>query len=332
MIGLVQVNMAPSHPVKIVLGTHQIGDASAWPGIIHFTTKEQVLALTSAFKARGHTDLDTARNYPGSEALLGATGAPSEFSIHTKIFGGGPEATASKWHSRDAIAASIAASLEDLGVDSVETMFLHVPDRETSLEETLKAMDEAHAKGQFKKLGVSNYTAKEVSDMLEICEREGFEKPSVYQGHYNAVFRSGEEELFPLLRKHGIAFWAFSPAAGGFFSDQKKASARWDEKTLVGQLYNNFYGSPAIETSASAVRASASAHGINPHEAALRWTVHHSILDGTFGDAVLFGMSKLEQLEQTLDAVEAGPLPDDLATLISGIYATFDGPGPAYHL
>jgi aflatoxin B1 aldehyde reductase len=202
--------MAPSQPVKIVLGTHQIGDASVYPGIIHFETKEQVLALTSAFKARGYTDLDTARNYPGSEALLGFTGAPSQFLIHTKIFSGMPgEPPVPRWHSRDAIAISITASLKDLGVDSVETMSLHVPDRETPLEETLKAMDDAHAKKQFKQFGISNYAAKEVSDMLEICEKNGLVKPSVYQGHYNAVCRGGEKELIPLLRKHGIAFWAF---------------------------------------------------------------------------------------------------------------------------
>jgi aflatoxin B1 aldehyde reductase len=101
---------------------------------------------------------------------------------------------------------------------------------------------------------------------------------------------------------------------------------------MVGQLYNNLYGSPAVEASASAVRAAASAHDISPHAAALRWTIFHSMLDGSYGDAVLVGMSKLEQLNQTLDAIEAGPLPDNLADKISGIYATFDGSGPVYHL
>lgn len=146
----------------------------------------------------------------GSEALLGAVDAPSQFKLHTKIASGHPAApSASGWHSRDAIAASISASLKDLGVDSVETMMLHVPDRETPLQETLRAIHEAYVKGQFKKFGISNYSAEEVQQMLNICEAEGLVKPSVYEGHYNAVFRSGEQELFPLLRKHGISFWAY---------------------------------------------------------------------------------------------------------------------------
>ncbi|PVI02201.1 Aldo/keto reductase [Periconia macrospinosa] len=325
--------MAPQQPVKIILGTHQIGDATLFPGIIHFTTKEQVTALLTAFKDRGYIDLDTARNYPGSESLLAAANAPLHFNIHTKILSGMPGAPlVPAWHSRDAIAASISASLKNLCVDSVETMFLHVPDRDTPLTETLRAINEAYAKGQFKKFGISNYMAKEVEEMLDICEREGLVKPSVFEGHYNAACRSGEEELFPLLRKHGVSFWAYSPAAGGFFSDQRQDSPRWDDKTVVGQLYQKLYGSEAVQASVSAVRAAASAHGISPHAAALRWTIFHSTLDGSYGDGVTFGMSKIEQLHQTLDAIDAGPLPDDVAEKISGICATFEGTGPAYHL
>lgn len=88
-------------------------------------------------------------------------------------------------------------------------MFLHLPDRQTPFEDAVRAMDEGFREGRFKKLGLSNYSAAEVKEIIEICERKGYVKPSVYQGHYNAVVRGGEEELFPLLRKHGIAFYAF---------------------------------------------------------------------------------------------------------------------------
>jgi aflatoxin B1 aldehyde reductase len=63
--------------------------------------------------------------------------------------------------------------------------------------------------GKFKAFGLSNYTAAEVEEILRICDEGGFRKPTVYQGQYNAIVRGGEEELFPLLRKHGIAFYAW---------------------------------------------------------------------------------------------------------------------------
>jgi aflatoxin B1 aldehyde reductase len=43
---------------------------------------------------------------------------------------------------------------------------------------------------------------------FDICEANGYVKPTVYQGMYNVVFRRSEENLFPLLRKHNCAFYA----------------------------------------------------------------------------------------------------------------------------
>lgn len=69
-------------------------------------------------------------------------------------------------------------------------------------------MDAALREGKFKQYGLSNYSAAEVRRVLEICERDGYVKPSVYEGHYNAIVRGGEKELFPLLREHNMAFYA----------------------------------------------------------------------------------------------------------------------------
>ena len=161
------------------------------------------------FYARGYTHLDTARNYsphaPGSsEPRLGRAEAPSRFTIHSKVRSGSPGD-----HEPAKVRSSIERSLADLQTPAVETMLLHMPDRQTPFEDTLRAMDEAYRQGKFRRLGLSNYPAAEVREILEICEREGYVKPSVFQGHYNAVVRGGEVELFPLLREHGIAFYAY---------------------------------------------------------------------------------------------------------------------------
>jgi len=182
------------------------------PGVIHFDTPESVRELLATFHARGYTELDTARNYVGSEQRLGAAKAPSQFTVHTKVNSGTPGD-----HEPAKIALSVEQSLENLKVPLVQTMFLHVPDRQTSYEETVRAMHEVRQQGKCKEWGLSNYTAAEVAQILAICERRGYSKPSVFQGHYNAIVRGGEEDLFPLLRKHGMAFWAYRYA----FSDTR---------------------------------------------------------------------------------------------------------------
>lgn len=103
-------------------------------------------------------------------------------------------------------------------------------------------------------------------------------------------------------------------------------------QTPVGTLYNNLYRQPAVQASVAVVRNAAKKYGINGHAAALRWTAFHGILDGGNGDGVIFGVSKIQQLHQSLDAFEAGPLPAELARAITAVYATVEGAEPPYHL
>ena len=49
--------------------------------------------------------------------------------------------------------------------------------------------------------------------MVQICKANGYVQPTVYQGLYNAINRRVEPELFPCLRKFGIAFYEFNPRA-----------------------------------------------------------------------------------------------------------------------
>lgn len=135
---------------------------------------------------------------------MGAAGAPSRFVVHSKVLSGQPgDLTSEK------IQLSITKSLDALQTSTIETMFIHVPDRQTPLEESIEAMNDALKEGKFKQYGLSNYSAAEVKEIIDICERNAYPKPAVFQGQYNAIVRGGEKELFPLLRKYNIAFFAY---------------------------------------------------------------------------------------------------------------------------
>jgi aflatoxin B1 aldehyde reductase len=100
----------------------------------------------------------------------------------------------------------------------------------------------------------------------------------------------------------------------------------------VGKKYSSDYGQAPVKAAVSIVRDAAKKHEISGHAAALRWTVFHSVLDGKYGDGVIFGASKIKQVHDCLDAIEAGPLPAELADAISAVYASLGGSGPAYHM
>lgn len=205
--------------------------------MVKYDTPDEVKAFLDKFYEQGGRHLDTSRNYSpsaqgSSEPRLGAAGAGSRFNIDTKILGvpgNGP------FHTAQQVKSSIDASVADLKLPDgvkVDIMYLHLPDRDTPLEETCEAMNEAYKEGKFKRFGISNYTAEEVEKIVSICKDKGYVAPTVYQGQYNPLVRSGEDILFPVLRKHGIAFYAYSPAAAGVFVGNQKTAqsgSRFDQ-------------------------------------------------------------------------------------------------------
>lgn len=64
---------------------------------------------------------------------------------------------------------SLQRSLVNLGAEAVDVFYLHQPDRETSLEETLRACHELHQQKRFVRLGLSNYMADEVVEACRLC-------------------------------------------------------------------------------------------------------------------------------------------------------------------
>ena len=148
----------------------------------------------------------------------------------------------------------------------------------------------------------------------------------MYQGHYNPVNRKAESTLLPILRKHKISFCAFSPTAVGLFSDNVNADSvnnpnlRWSNKTPIGRFWSDAYFKPEIFDAAAKIRAESEKLGLNGHHVALRWIIYHSALKEELGDAMCFGSATLEQHKGNLAALDAGPLPDNLVSIIESVW------------
>lgn len=80
------------------------------------------------------------------------------------------------------------------------------------------------------------------------------------------------------------------------------------------------YDKPELDAAFQGVVATAAKYNISGHAAALRWTAYHSALDPSLGDAIIIGASKVEQLEENLDIIAAGPLPDEVAQAVEDVY------------
>ena len=163
--------------------------------------------------------------------------------------------------------------------------------------------------------------AWEVAQICEICDKNGWVQPSVYQGVYNALHRSVEPELLPCLRHYGIAFYNYNPLAGGYLTDRYKREdkdheveqgSRFDPNRIQGKMYRMRYWNDAYFDALDILRPVAKKHGLTEAECALRWMTNHSQLKRDKGDAVIIGASSAKQLQQNLADLEKGPLPENV--------------------
>ena len=83
--------------------------------------------------------------------------------------------------SEQSVFKQFNTSLASMKVDKVDILYLHAPDHETPLLETLKAVNDLHKAGKFNELGLSNYSSWLVAEVVNLCKQNNFVVPTVYQ-------------------------------------------------------------------------------------------------------------------------------------------------------
>ncbi|KAK6525324.1 hypothetical protein TWF694_005467 [Orbilia ellipsospora] len=318
-----------SSQMNIVLGAMGFGQSAAvaMTSTARIHSPEETAKILEKFTSKGYKEVDTARIYGEgtSESYL----ASADWKGRGVIMGTKLYPTANmpipipedmKYnHHRGGVRRGLMASLKALETDKIDLFYLHGPDRTVEYEVTLRELNELHQEGLFNRWGVSNYAAWEVAQMCEICNQNGWVKPTVYQGVYSYITRSVEQELIPCLRKYGISLYVFNPLAGGLLTGkytkdttQFEEGSRFDDKRLLGKSAKSRYWNDTVFEAVDLVRPAADKNGLTMVECALRWLVHHSALKKDLGDAIIIGVSSLNHLESNLQDVEKGPLPEDV--------------------
>ena len=219
------------------------------------------------------------------------------------------------------IRSQLQKSLDAMKVSSVNEFYLHQPDDEHSLLDSLKTLNELIEEGKISSIGMSNYHASEVQRAFDLCSEHGLEhKPRVYQGLYNPLNRKVEDELLPVLRENKCSFVAYNPLAAGLLTGTHSR----DGEVKAGRFKNNpnymprFY-TPANFQALDLIQSACTDAGISMVEATYRWLLNHSALQGgeDNGDGILIGASSSTQLEENLRSCtcvndEDGKLPQSV--------------------
>ncbi|TLS20903.1 uncharacterized protein PpBr36_10770 [Pyricularia pennisetigena] len=281
-------------------------------------TVEDIASWLDVVEKAGVKTIDTAELYGQSEYLLGKAGAPSRFIIDSKAVSGmGPNPS-----TAEVILEAGKKSLELLGTDSLDVYYLHSPDTRVPWKDTLTGINELYKQGAFKRLGLSNFTAKQIEEVVQVAKENDFVVPSVYQGHYSPVARHIETDVIPTLRKHNMSLYSYSPSAGGFLTRPKEAllQGRLGQKDMVGAISDALYNKPSFIAALDTWAQIAQDEGVKLGELAYRWVVYHSQLDAKSGDSIIAGASKHHQFVEAVEWMRKGPLSDAAAKRVSAMW------------
>lgn len=189
------------------------------------------LDLLHQTSERGVTFVDTANIYGRglSETILGKflAGQRHEFTLATKcgIVPAG-EAGQRRVNGRpEHIREQIDLSLDRLGTDYVDLYYLHRPDPDVPVEESVGALAELVKAGKVRSIGLSEHTGEEI-------RRGHAEHPiTAVQSEWSIFARDVERYVIPACVELGIGFVAFSPVGRGILTDHFTPSALAEEDT-----------------------------------------------------------------------------------------------------
>jgi aflatoxin B1 aldehyde reductase len=306
------------------------------------------------FQSRGYNEVDTSRFYiNGQQEAFTRKAQWKErgLKLATKHYPSTPGE-----HLPEKIRAALETSLRELGTDTVDIFYLHAADRSVPFDETLREVDKLYRERKFKQLGLSNFAAYEVAEVVITCKANGWVRPTIYQGQstsfqlpmpatnaftgmYNAITRSIEPEVVAACRRYGLNLVIYNPLAGGLFSGKYDVNKIPEEGRFsnisagMGASYRNRYFKDATFDALRLIQPVAEKHDLTLIETALRWVLHHSALKITGSDqsdGILIGVSNFDQLKVNLEYLEKGPLPEEVVKALDEAWAVAKSTAPPY--
>lgn len=296
------------------------------------TSEADALRIVDRCLDAGINFFDTANiyNQGQAEAILGKALAArrQKVILATKVRGKMGEGADESGLSRPAVRKALEASLARLGTDYVDIYYLHQPDYDVGIEETLAAVDEAVRAGKIRYPAVSNYAAWQVCEILWLAEKNGYKPYHISQPMYNLLARGIEEEYLPFCRRFGVAVIPYNPLAGGLLTGKHSsprgpmAGTRFDgDKLYLDRYWHDDYFA-AVEELAGIAREA----GKTLVELAFQWLLSQRAVD-----SIILGASRMEQLEENLRACEDGTLDDDTLARCDAVYKRLRGITPKYN-
>jgi aryl-alcohol dehydrogenase-like predicted oxidoreductase len=165
---------------------------------------------------------DTADIYGGSksEVFLGDAlkGRRDKAVLATKFANPMGEGAYLRGGARRYIVKAVEDSLKRLNTDHIDLYQMHVPDADTPIDETLRALDDLVRSGKVLYIGNSNFSGWQIADADWTARTGGLERFVSAQNNFSLLERGVEREVLPACERFGLGLLPFFPLASGFLT------------------------------------------------------------------------------------------------------------------
>ena len=246
--------------------------------------------------AHGITFLDTAALYSAgeSERIIGAwlaerRPAPGEVFLATKIYPPFTEA---------AMTAAFEGSLQRLGVDSIDLLYLHKWDDSAAKAEAVQTLDSFIRNGRTRAIGASNFTAEQFAATWRLQESLAVARFGFLQNNHSLAVRGVDAAVRAFCAQHAISIVTYSPLGAGFLTGKHRRGVESGSRFEVSPGHRDIYFHDACWHRLDVLEKTAARTGISQVKLALAWVFHQQGID-----RVLIGCRRPGHIEQALAAI-----------------------------
>ena len=272
--------------------------------------------MYAAGRDAGINFFDTADTYSAgaSERILGRLieGHRDELVIATKCYNPQGDDINARGASRRHVTRAVEASLERLGTDRVDVLFLHQCDTRTPIEEQMRGLEDLVRSGKVLYPAASNFSAWQAMEALAVQERHGWARLQVIEPMYNLVKRQAEVEILPMAQAHEVSVIPYSPTGGGLLSGKYAGGGENRGRLHTNEVYTARYGDEWMHEVAARFATLCRERGLHPVSAAVAWVGSHPAVT-----APIIGARNVEQLRASLDSVSIDMTPELRAEISS---------------
>lgn len=209
--------------------------------------------------------------------------------------------------------ASCENSLRYLGMETIDLYYIHWPNWDIPIADTLGEMHKLKAEGKIRHVGCSNYGKRDLTELLDV------DRVEINQVAYNLLFRAIEYDIVPACLEHQVSIAPYSPMLHGILTgkfatiddipDERARTRHFSSTTRPMTRHGGPGAEPETAAALAAIRQICDDAGLPMAKVALAWLLKQpgvaTVIAGARNPAQIHANAETAALDLSDDIVAA---------------------------